>query len=321
MSEPIEFRNRRLIMGTERAAKMMMKIAMVSLAAPALISTGCTDDDCGLAVIDRAAPAPPCCLRPVTGDESVTLVWLPNREPDFAFYVIYWRFEGESGFEFLEETSGTATGDPTYDELYYVDKGLENGTTYEYIITAVDRAGNESEATYIVFDTPRPDGFNLTLYNIELRDRGGSFQRYNAYDFSEFSRTDWVTDEEADILFSHNEGLFLMEAGDIYTDIQDAGFVPLDAVDWAPEDGWSGTGTVELIVGHSYIVWTRTDNFAKFEVVDMPAGDEPQAGEYVTINWAYQEVAGLPELMRPNSTSRATRPARGGREDTGVVGH
>jgi hypothetical protein len=128
-----------------------------------------------------------------------------------------------------------------------------------------------------------------------------------------------VTDEEADILFSNVGNLFLMEAGDDGTDIQDAGFIALEDIDWAPDEGYSGTGTAELIVGHSYIVWTRTNNFAKFQVVDMPATG-PDAGEYVVIDWAYQEVTGLPELLRADEPSGSTGAALGSLSETGGAG-
>ncbi len=288
----------------------LLKLALLPLAVAALMPMGCCDDECGVIVLDRVPPVAPQGVYPVTGDRTVTIFWLPNRESDLARYRIYWRFEGERNFEFLDSTPNN----------YYVDRGLQNGATYEYVVTAVDRAGNESADSELIFDTPRPEGYNLRLYNIELRHLGGNFL-LNAYDFSEFRRTDWETDEEADILFSNTGDLYLMEAGDFATDIQDAGYIPLEDVDWAPSDGWSGTGTAELIMGHSYIVWTRTNNFAKFQVVDMPK-EGPDAGEYVTINWAYQEVTGLPELMRagPASASMGT-DAQGRRSRTGVVGH
>lgn len=302
-----------------RSANSTWKLAGLALTAFALslFSSGCCDDDCDVVVVDRTAPTTPTGLYPVTGDQMVTLFWFANEEPDIEGYSVYWRFEGEGDFEFLADVlernfSSAEQG------RFFVDRGLENGTTYEYIMTAFDRFGNESEATYIVYDTPRPEG-STTLWNIELRDLGGDFLRYNAYDFSEFRRTDWVTDLEADILFSNVEDLFLMEAGDYRTEIQDAGFVPLEDIDWAPDEGWSGTGTAELVVGHSYIVWTRTNNFAKFQVVYMPATG-PDAGEYVVINWAYQEVTGLPELLRASEPSGSAGAALGGLSETGGAG-
>lgn len=295
-----------------KAVNWKIAAAMIGLVPAVILSLSCCDDDCGVVIVDRQAPVAPQEAYSVTGDETVTLFWLANQEPDLDHYEIFWRFEGEIRFEFLAVPSNN---DYIENYQYYIDRNLENGTTYEYVIVAVDRAGNVSDDSVLLYDTPRPEG-SVRLYNIEDRSLGGNYL-LNAYDFSEFRRTDWVTDEEADILFSHSEGLYLMETGDAGTDIQDAGWIPLDVIDWAPDDfgeGWSGTGTVELIVGHSYIVWTRTDNFAKFQVIDLNQN-------YVVIHWAYQEVTGLPELMRPVRTDTASRAARGGRDLTGVVGH
>jgi hypothetical protein len=286
-----------------KATNWKRAAVLVGLMPLMALSLGCNDDNCDIVIIDRHAPAAPLEAHSVTGDETVTLFWVWNTESDFDHYEIFWRFEGESRFEFL---AVPRNDDYVGNFQFYVDRDLENGTTYEYVIVTVDKAGNVSEDSDLVYDTPRPEG-SVKLYNIEKRHLGGSYLK-NAYDFSDFRRTDWETDTEADILFSYNEGLYLMEAGDVHTDIQDAGWIPLDVIDWAPDEfgeGWSGTGTVELIVGHSYIVWTRTDNFAKFQVVDLTE-------DYVMIDWAYQEVTGLPELLRPVRTATASRAARGG---------
>jgi len=263
-----------------------------ALLAMALVG-GCCDDECPV-ILDRTPPAPPQGAYPVTGDRTVTLFWWPNTEPDLAGYNVYWRYEGERNFRFLASTR----------DYYYIDRGLTNGTTYEYVVTAFDIAGNESADSALMFDTPRPEGFNLKLYNYEKRNLGGNYL-LNAYDFSAFRRTDWATDEEADIFYSYADGLYLMEGADEMTDIQDAGYIAIEDVDWAPDGGWSGTGTAELIMGHSYVVWTRTNNFAKFQVVDL-------APDYVTIDWAYQEVTGLPELLRPGGAAADSGAARGG---------
>jgi hypothetical protein len=59
------------------------------------------------------------------------------------------------------------------------------------------------------------------------------------------------------------------------------------------------TGTAELIYGHAYIVEIQEPgsgalHYAKFAVTSINA----TAGT-VVIDWAYQEVAGLPELAAP----------------------
>jgi hypothetical protein len=78
-------------------------------------------------------------------------------------------------------------------------------------------------------------------------------------------------------------------------DIQDYGLIDLIGVDWAPvADGWAPSKKAEAIAGHSYIVrvFNGTDyNYAKFFVNGAPTST-------VTLDWAYQTVAGNPELLR-----------------------
>ena len=97
-------------------------------------------------------------------------------------------------------------------------------------------------------------------------------------------------DPLTDIFFGYNGSVYEMFTHDALTDIQDAGYASsLDAVDFAPADGWSPTGTVELIPGHIYVVWTSDDRYAKFRVTSV-------SSSVVTFNWAYQTAAGNPEL-------------------------
>ena len=77
---------------------------------------------------------------------------------------------------------------------------------------------------------------------------------------------------------------------DYSTDIQDAGYVSsLDAVDFAPESGWSPSGTVEAVAGHAYVVWTRDNHYAKFRVTAV-------GPTQVMLDWAYQIDPGNREL-------------------------
>ncbi len=74
------------------------------------------------------------------------------------------------------------------------------------------------------------------------------------------------------------------------TEIQDAGYhLYMDDVGWAPPDGWSPRGAVELIEGHIYVVWTRDDHYAKFRVTSLAPGR-------VIFDWAYQTAQGNQEL-------------------------
>ena len=76
------------------------------------------------------------------------------------------------------------------------------------------------------------------------------------------------------------------------SDIQDMGYTTsLDEIQVAPESGWSPTKDVRLISGHTYVVWTWDDHFAKFRVSSI----SPQR---VVFDWAYQLRGGNPFLKR-----------------------
>ena len=240
-----------------------------------------------------APPAAPRGLFSVTGDHEVTLVWLANTEADLAGYRIY---EGPCGGPDCEYTRIAAIAAPADGEyVQYVVTGLTNGETRFFAVAAVNRAGVESDLSYNdVLDTPRPAGTGLVLNNFIVYSSG------IGYDFSAFARTN-TTDVPADIFFGYYEDTtgFVHQqifVPDSSTDIQDAGYVSaLDAVDFAPESGWSPSGTVEAVAGHAYVVWTRDNHFAKFRVTAVGPAQ-------VTLDWAYQTDPGNGELKAKRAT-------------------
>jgi len=219
-------------------------------------------------------PSAPQGVYSVTGDSRVSLFWIRNTEPDFRDYAL-WRGPAYDGpFTKLGHTTATS----------WIDDTAVNGATYFYAVSALSHSGLESDLSVeSVFDTPRPEGFNLTLANSDLGPDVGA-----GYDFSTglVRRAD---DPLTDVYFYAQGGLRLLVARDVNTDVQDAGYTPLEDLDWAPDDGWSPTGEVELIPGHSFYVWTRDNNYAKVECVAV-------SSTQVTLNWAYQLVPGNPEL-------------------------
>lgn len=226
---------------------------------------------------DTTPPAPPQAVYSVTGDQEVFLSWVDNTERDLAGYRVY-RSEcaGGSGCPYF--LVGTTQG------TTFTVTGLTNGITRYYAVAAFDRSGNESELSEDnVFDTPRPEGFGAGVNNY-LDNEVGS-----GWDFSAYSARNW-DHAETDMFFGEQNGEFRMFVPDFQTDIQDAGFASnLDAVDWAPAEGWSPSGSVELIEGHCYVVWTRTDHYAKFRVRTLTA-------THVVFDWAYQVDPGNQEL-------------------------
>jgi hypothetical protein len=256
----------------------MARLVLRSSIAPAfavLLAVGLAGCDDGPTVVkDVVPPAPPQGLYTVTGDQRVDLFWVRNTEPDFATYRI-WRspaFEGP--YTSIGQTPGTA----------FVDATIGNGQTFFYAVSAVDAAGNESELSEEeVFDTPRPEGFGVRLFDYEANPDGTA-----GYDFSNGDRQ-LALDPTTDIYYAVQGGVRLLLARDLATDIQDAGYRDLDELDWAPGAGWSPTGSVEVVVGHSYYAWTRDGNYAKLRVT---FADDQQ----VYFDWAYQLVPGNREL-------------------------
>jgi hypothetical protein len=230
---------------------------------------------------DWRAPAAPQGLRSVTGDEEVRLYWYANTEDDLDGYKIYRSTEPRGYFPRIASVGRHATE--------FIDDEVENGVTYYYAIAAYDRSGNESELSdNTVYDTPRPEGYSLRLSNANREpDESG-------YDFSARSTAN-CHNLDADIYYwqTEQDGAWMIatdRSETEFTDIQDAGYVSLDQIDVAPSSGWAPNGEVELIVGHSYIVWTWDNHYAKFRVVDL----NPNR---VLVDWAYQLDRGNPELL------------------------
>ncbi len=249
----------------------------------ALLLAGCREDR--IVGPHDAAPAAPRGVYSVTGDGAATLHWLANTEDDVIGYRIY---------------AGDCAGGPQcpYDRVgatsatSFVVTGLVNGRTRYFAVSAVDAAGNESDLSYdTTFDTPRPAGSGLVLAS----DRVDSL--HAGYDFSQFAVVSYSS-PVVDVYYDGSAAGQTMIAPFTDTQIQDAGFATtLDAVDFAPSAGWSPTGTVPLIPGHCYVVWTGDDHYAKFRVTSLTASQ-------VVLDWAYQTDPGNPELRsRPEHAS------------------
>jgi hypothetical protein len=257
---------------------------VLPLAALGLLIGGCGEKTSAPVV----RPAAPRGVFRVSGDRQVTLYWLANTERDLTGYRIYWS-SCANGPDCPYEPVGAMAATPrvTYEQFVVTD--LSNGTRRFYAVSAVNRAGQESELSKEdVSATPRPEGSGLAIRNFVTDTTNVG------YDFSLFERLD-TTNPPADIFYGYyvDANEFLHQqifVPDYSTDIQDAGYAQsLDAVSVAPDSGWSPSGTVEAIRGHVYVVWTRENTFAKFMVT--AAGPSQ-----VVVDWAYQPSVGNPEL-------------------------
>jgi len=253
---------------------------LVLVLAMTFLVVGCDDDPVDV----NDPPSAPDGVYSVTGDEQVTICWNKNPEPDIAGYDIYWNDEPTGLFERI------ATVGPN--QTCYIDTDVDNSTTYFYAIKAFDFGGLESEfSVEDVFDTPRPEGFNLVLESL------GQDPTESGYDFSTLSSTaqPWNL-SSTDVYFDSPGGiptLFGKGANvGVGVDIQDYGYIDLIDVDWAPERGWAPSKRAELIEGHSYVVQIEDGAFYQYAKVYVVAATDL----LVVLDWAYQEDPGNPEL-------------------------
>jgi hypothetical protein len=193
----------------------------------ALLLAGC-DDECVL-WDDCDPPAAPRGVYSVTGDECVKLYWLHNTEDDVEGYNVYYAYRERGPYRKMACVSSN----------FYVDRDVDNSETYYYAVTALDVCGNESDLSYdTVFDTPRPEGFGWVLRNANgsrWDESGFDFSKYDTYSggIQEYNRP------STDIYFVADDAGYAMFAGFDeepigVTLIQDAGYIDLEDVDYAP---------------------------------------------------------------------------------------
>lgn len=279
-------------------------LALLALLAAMPLMTGCEDEDSPVVV--AADPPVPTGVFSVTGDGYVTIYWNDIYADNVLGYDVYRHdgFEPETGpYSYLGSVAWDENYDPDSLLHWFDDFDVENGSTYYYAVLSYDEYGNESELSFeLVMDTPRPDGFDLVVY-----DRGGqpSLSGIDFYNLTQQLggiRLPW-NDPDADAYVEFVDGIPYVVAADEVL-LQDYGTVPLDWAGYAPLDGYSATGRAELIAGHAYIFRVIDRNssgqtevhFAKFGVTAIGAGS-------VTVDWAYQVDAGNPELSVPVGTT------------------
>jgi hypothetical protein len=222
-------------------------------------------------------PVPPQGLLAVAQDRQVYLTWYKNYETSISGYNIYVSnaFNGKY----------TKIGFTSSNEFY--DKGVTNGTTYYYAVTAYDISGYESDfSTDNSFATPRPELFNVTIYDYKTNPGVGG------YNLAANTIVPY-NDKNCDIYFENYNGIYYMNVL-TDSDIQDMGYTGnFDEIIKSPSKGWSPTKDVQLIVGHTYVVWTFDNHFAKFRVTDIQ-------NDRVKFDCSFQLQVNNPYLKRTN---------------------
>ncbi len=238
---------------------------------------------------DLIAPSSPRGLATTTGDNQIEISWLPNPEPDVAGYNVYASSSYNGKYTLIGSTK----------ETLFIDRGISNGVTYYYAVSAYDFAGNESPFSQdVAYDTPRPEGYDVGLKDYR------AYPDYAGYDFSTYSVVAY-DDHLADMYFENFNGTLYLNVWQD-SDIQDVGYTTsLYDVGDAPTSGWSPSKDARLITGHTYIIRTWDNHYAKVRVTSLSAN-----GMY--FDWAYQLQSNNTRLKQIIPSQRGTLTAGSG---------
>jgi hypothetical protein len=308
---------------TLRKFKPVLVLGFVLLAA---LLAGCESDDC-VNCVELPPPVVPTGVHSISGDQEIIVQWydISYAPYDGAFnenvvsYAIYSRFyqpgdenDGSREFFFIGEVAWDENFDPGTGLHWFYDTDVAHGEQYEYAVAAVNAAGRESALSFeLVTDAPLPmspldgQGWHIPL---TLFDGNGATSEASGFDFERAAgnqsslnagRVNPAT-EYADIVVAFENNIPYVTANPATVKLQDfgvfsgSGGLVFEGVSWAPADGYSQTGKAELIPGHIYVLEIRNPSlhYAKFGVTGRSSGA-------VDIIWAYQTIAGLPELKAP----------------------
>ncbi len=242
---------------------------------------------------DDSPPSPPSNIRTVTGDNRVDIYWDYSPQGDVAGYNVYYSFTYDGEYELIGSTESN----------YFIDSDAKNGDTYYYAVTAYDYDGNESDLSYdVVYDTPRPEGFNQAVfdYNKSASNSGYDFSKYQVLPYN---------DKMTDFFFEKYENKFYVNVWED-SDIQDMGATKdIWDISKAPTSGWvemkpnDNIKYVEAIPGHTYVIWTWDNHYAKIRVKNI-------SSDRMVFDWAFQLVEGNRELKTIYPTERKITPGK-----------
>lgn len=276
---------------------------------------GCDNEDC-VNCVEMLPPVVPTGVHSISQDDLVIVQWYDisyypydgDYSRNVVKYVIYSRFfedddvyNPDREFVVIGEVAWDENFDPGSGLHWFDDWDASNGERYEYAVTAVNAANQESALSFeLVTDAPLPMGLDpVRLYGAD--GPGDVYAINSGFDFSDlFSQpvNPWATTPHFDIRVFFRDGVPYVQTAGASVRIQDFGVfsdgyggLVFEGVSWAPADYYSSTGVLELIMNHIYVVEIEDTelHYAKFGVVTQ---DDISVG----IVWAYQTIPGLPEL-------------------------
>ena len=318
-----------------RNHRMRSAVLAAFLVAMVALMAGCESDEDCLNCVQLPPPVVPTGVHSISGDNLVIVQWYDisyapyddSYNENVVKYIIYSRFF-EDGDQNDDNREFFYIGEVAWDENYDPDTGLhwfyddetENGYQYEYAVASVNAADLESALSYeFVVDAPLPMSpfFNGNYLSVELHDGNDASASMSGFNFAMAAsdqsdinegRVDPATETyDIQILFENeipyvqtNPARVFMQDFGVFTS---GGELIFEGVSWAPADGYSQTGKLEIVDGHIYVLAIQTPqlHYAKFGVTGLNSGS-------VDIIWAYQTIPGLPELKAPEDLE--TDPAK-----------
>jgi hypothetical protein len=230
-------------------------------------------------------PSPPHNITSLNGDNRVDIYWDYNYDHNVAGYNVYYSYSYLGKYTILGSTQTN----------HFTDYGASNGATYYYAVTAYDYNGLESDLSKdVIYNTPRPEGFNQAIFdfNVSPEIAGYDFSKYSVLPYNQL---------DTDIYFEFYQGKNYIDVWND-TDIRDMGLTnDIYDIPYAPKTGWvpvKGNDTfkyTEALIGHTYVVWTRDNHFAKVRISGI-------SGSKMIFDWSYQLVQGNIELKRANAS-------------------
>jgi len=316
--------------GGKTAGKLFLVVVVALLVALA----GCESDEDCINCVELPPPVVPTGVHSISGNNEVIVQWIDiayapyddSYNENVTSYLIYSRFY-RNGDEFNPDRTFDPIGEVAWDENYDGSSGLHwfydveavNGEQYEYAVAAVNAAGRQSALSFeFVADAPLPmspvNGLGW-FTPVEIFDTNGGSANLSAFNFRTAGLNPTVLTagrvspaSTHHIKISFEGGIAYAIARAASTRLQDfgsfndgSGNVIFEGVSWAPADGYSRTGKIELIAGHVYVVEIVGPavgelHYAKFGINALNTGS-------VDLIWAYQLIAGLPELKVPERDS------------------
>lgn len=92
-------------------------------------------------------------------------------------------------------------------------------------------------------------------------------------------------DKNTDFFFENYNGKLYLDVWDD-ADIQDMGPTrDIYDIQTAPTQGWSPTKDTVAVVGHTYVIWTFDNHYAKVRISNITS-------DRITFDWAFQTVEG-----------------------------